>query len=79
MGRTKSANVQCWLVVTVFWLALSVAYSGRGGIAKTGMLYFYSPLVTIGLAVIFFGQTMTPPVLGVAAPIFAGVYISQRK
>ena len=51
---------------------------GRGGIAKTGMLYFYSPLVTIGLAVILLGETLTPPVLGAAAAIFAGVYISQR-
>ena len=51
---------------------------GRGGIAKTGMLYFYSPLVTIGLAVILLGETLTSPVLGAAAAIFAGVYISQR-
>ena len=51
---------------------------GKGGIAKTGMLYFYSPLVTIGLAVILLDETLTPPVLGAAAAIFAGVYISQR-
>jgi drug/metabolite transporter (DMT)-like permease len=42
------------------------------------MVYFYSPLVTIGLAVILLGETVTPPVLGAAVAIFAGVYISQR-
>lgn len=51
---------------------------GRGGIAKTGMLYFYSPLVTIGLAVLLLGETLTPPILAAGAAIFAGVYISQR-
>ena len=30
MGSVKSANVQRWLVVAVCWLALSIAYSGRG-------------------------------------------------
>ena len=51
---------------------------GKGGIAKTGMLYFITPVVTLALAVLMLGETLSPPLLVAAAVILGGVYISQR-
>ena len=51
---------------------------GKGGIAKTGMLYFMAPLITLALAVLMLGETLTPPLLVAAGFILGGVYISQR-
>ena len=52
---------------------------GKGGIAKTGMLYFMAPLITLALAVLMLGETLTPPLLVAAGVILGGVYISQRQ
>lgn len=65
-ARTRAAVYVCW-----YWAL------GRGGIAKTGMLYFYSPL-TIGLAVLLLDETVTWPVVAAAVAVFTGVYVSQR-
>ena len=51
---------------------------GKGGIAKTGMLYFMAPLITLGLAVLLLGETLTAPLLAAAGFILGGVYLSQR-
>ncbi len=52
---------------------------GKGGIAKTGMLYFMAPVITLVLAVLMLGETLTPPLLVAAGVILGGVYISQRS
>ena len=52
---------------------------GKGGIAKTGMLYFTTPVVTLALAVFLLGETLTTPLLAAAGVILGGVYISQKS
>ena len=52
---------------------------GKGGIAKTGMLYFMAPVITLTLAVLMLGETLTPTLLAAAGVILGGVYISQRQ
>ncbi len=51
---------------------------GKGGIAKTGILYFVAPLITLGLAVAMLDETLTAPLLLAAGFVLGGVYISQR-
>ena len=52
---------------------------GKGGIAKTGMLYFIAPVITLALAVLMLDETLSPPLLAAAGVILGGVYISQRQ
>ena len=37
-----------------------------------------APLITLGLAVLLLGETLTVPLLAAAGFILGGVYISQR-
>lgn len=52
---------------------------GKGGIAKTGMLYFLAPVITGVLAVLMLGETLTAPLLVAAGVILGGVYLAQRQ
>ena len=52
---------------------------GKGGIAKTGMLYSIAPMVTLALAVLMLGETLSPLLLVAAGVILGGVYLSQKS
>ena len=52
---------------------------GKGGIAKTGMLYFMAPVITLALAVLMLGEILSAPLLAAAVVILGGVYLSQRQ
>jgi len=49
-----------------------------GGIVRISLLQFVQPIVTLILAVLLFGETMTLPLLLSAAIILSGVGIARR-
>ena len=82
----QDAGASAWGAIAFLALGSSIlAYVclywsfGKGGIAKTGMLYFIAPVITLGLAVLMLGETLTAPLLIAAGVILGGVYISQRQ
>lgn len=82
----REASASAWGGVAFLVLGSSIlAYVclywsfGKGGIAKTGMLYFLAPVITLALAVLMLGETLSAPLLIAAAVILGGVYISQRQ
>jgi len=82
----RDAGAAAWSGVAFLVLGSSIlAYIclywsfGKGGIAKTGMLYFIAPVITLALAVLMLGETLSAPLLVAAGVILAGVYLSQRQ
>jgi drug/metabolite transporter (DMT)-like permease len=51
---------------------------GAGGIARISLIQHVQPVVTLGLAVALFGETLTPVLLLSTAAILAGVAIARR-
>ena len=81
----RDAGAQAWgglaylvLMSSTFGYVCLYWAFGKGGIAKTGTLYFVAPLITLGLAVLLLGETLNAPLLAAAGFILGGVYISQR-
>ncbi len=52
---------------------------GRGGIARIGSWQLAQPVITLALAVMVLGETLTWPLLVAAGAILAGTAIAQRK
>ena len=50
----------------------------RGGVRRIALVQFAQPLVTLGLAVAFLGEVMTPVLLMSAALILTGVAVARR-
>ncbi len=50
----------------------------RGGIGRTGVLQFAQPILTVVLAVLLLGESLSPSVIVSSAVILAGVAIARR-
>ena len=51
----------------------------KGGIARIGVAQFFSPLVTVVLAVAVLSEALTIPLIVSGLIIFAGVWLAQRR
>jgi drug/metabolite transporter (DMT)-like permease len=49
-----------------------------GGVGRISTLQFLQPLVTLGLAILLFSETLTPGLLVSGAAILFGVAIARR-
>ena len=81
-----AASIAAWSAVVFLaggstLLAFAAWYwaLSRGGIARMGALQFLQPLVTLALAALLLAEPITPPLLGAAALILAGVALTQRR
>lgn len=82
----RDASLAAWSGVAFLTLGASLlAYVclywsfAKGGIARTGTLYFLAPVVTLGLAVTVLGETLSLPLIAAAAVILGGVYLARRR
>lgn len=82
----RAASAAAWSAVGFLTLGASLlAYVclywafARGGIARTGTLYFLAPVVTLVLAVVMLGEVLSPTLIAAAAVILGGVYLAQRR
>ncbi len=69
-----------WLVACSSLLGYLAWYwaLATGGVARVAPVQFLQPLVSLVLAVILFGEAMTPPLAASALAILAGVAIARR-
>jgi len=81
----SAVSLKGWLAVGYLALGASlVAYAtwywalAKGGVTRIAPMQFLMPVVSLTLAVVVFGETLTVPLLISAVMIVAGVYLSRK-